>query len=792
VVVLQLALAVLAVEWLGSMVVGATLGPPDSIVGADRIVGLRILDRDGELLREPLGGQGDRGRWVSLGELPDHLPRAILAAEDDGFVSHSGVDHLALGRAVLQNLAALRVVSGASTVTQQLAKLSMGGVHDRTLRRKLLEMAASLHFERHLTKEEILEAYVNWVPLGHLTRGCDMASRTYFRKPAAHLTLSESAALAALLRGPGMLDPYTHPDRLEKRRQWVLGRMAEEGWVDEDALEHALRTPPSFLPPSPVFRAPHLADEILERTSRDRLASGTVITTIDMDLQRKVENLASRIVEDLRPLDVTNAAVVVIHNPTAEVLAWVGSSGYFDEENGGMNDGVTALRSPGSALKPFVYAHGLESGFTPASLFEDVETHFPTPEGPYRPRNYDGMYHGPVLLRQALGSSYNVPAVLLAARLGPGPVLQSLREAGFASLDKDADHYGAAIALGDGEVTLLELASAYSALARGGEWRRPVIVRAVSDASGDPVALSQPTARRILGPQTAYLVTSILSDPAARAPAFGDARVFDPDFPLAVKTGTSHDYRDNWAVGYTTDVTVAVWVGNFDGKPMGNISGITGAGPLLREVIELATSGRDPAPFPRPPGVTDRRVCSLSGALPGPACSYTHEEVFVAGTEPRHTCAFHVKAEVDVRNGKLAGPGCPEGVRRTAVFESYPPGLHEWAEQAGRPLLPPYSEHCPGHGPVEPAGEATASIASPRDGALFAVSPDVPTHLQLIEVKMVLPPGTGSASLLVDGRKAGTAAGPPWIVDWVLEPGEHLFAVRAAGLTSDPITVFVD
>jgi penicillin-binding protein 1C len=766
--ILQAACLLLAVELAGSLIVGARLGPPRDIVGPERIVGLRILDRDGTLLREPLGAQGDRGRWVSLHELPPHLPRALLAAEDDRFLSHSGVDHLAVGRAMVQNAAAGRVVSGASTITQQLAKLTLHGAGHRTLGRKLLEMAASQHFERHLTKDEVLEAYVNWVPLGHLTRGCDMAARTYFHKPASHLTLSESAALAALLRGPGALDPYRHPDRLEQRRRWVLGRMAAEGFIDQADLRHALRTPPVFQPPSPVFRAPHLADEILSRTSRDRLAAGTVTTTIDLDLQRKAENLAARIVEGLGPLDVTNAAIVVIHNPTAEVLAWVGSAGYFDDEDGGMNDGVTARRSPGSALKPFVYAQGLESGHTPASLFEDVETFFPTPEGPYRPRNYDGMYHGPVLLRQALGSSYNVPAVTLAAHLGPDRVLASLREAGFDSLDEDGSHYGAAIALGDGEVTLLELAAAYSALARGGTWRQPVIVRSVTDAAGEPVALDEPARRRILGPQTAYLVTSILSDPAARAPAFGEARVFDPDYPLAVKTGTSHDYRDNWAVGYTAEVTVAVWVGNFDGQPMGNISGITGAGPLLREVVDLAMAGHDPAPFPRPSGLVERRVCSLSGALPGPACTHTHEEIFAKGTEPREACTFHVLAVVD---------------GHAAVLESYPPGLQQWAVSAGRPLL---------SGGAEGAGAREASITSPRDGALFATSPDVPAHLQLVEVKMDVPPDAGSASLLVDGRKAGTVAGPPWILDWVLEPGEHRMAVTAGGLTSDPITVFVD
>lgn len=780
--VLQLLVAGWAAIHIARLVVGSLLGPAEELVSPERIVGLRILDRDGSPIREPLGGMGDRGRWASLDRLPSHLPLAVLAAEDERFASHPGVDLAATCRALVQNLASMRLVSGASTITQQLVKLATGGVHRRTVGRKLFEMAASLHLEHHLTKDQILEAYLNWVPYGHLTRGVAMASETYFGKPAEHLTLSESAALAALLRGPGALDPYSHPERLESRRRWVLDRMLLEGWIDPSSHAHAAASPPTFVQPRSVFRAPHLADEIISRASADRLASGTIATTIDIDLQREAETLAGRIVDDLRPLDVTNAAVIVIHNPTSEVLAWVGSSEYWSTEHGGMNDGVTARRSPGSALKPFVYAEALERGLTPATLLEDVETTFPTPSGPYRPRNYDGLYHGPVLLRQALGSSYNVPAVWLAARMGPGSVLEALHEAGFESLDEDAAHYGAAIALGDGEVTLLELAAAYSALARGGTWTRPVLVRRIEDGQGRSVDLDPPPTRRIVTPQTAYLITSILSDHSARAPAFGEARVFDLGFPVAVKTGTSHDYRDNWAVGYTSEVTVAVWVGNFDGRPMGNISGITGAGPLFRGVMRAAASGLPP--FHRPPGIETTRVCALSGALPGPACAVTYEEHFSPSTSPTHLCPIHGLHEIDVRTGRPADPDTPEHLVSAVVLESYPDTLVEWAVRAGRPLLPST--------PAAATGTTSPGIAHPSQGAVFAISPDVPRDMQIVEIGLTVPPGTHEVSLLVDGDPAGTATSPPWVVDWILEPGTHTLACRTGAHASSPITVYVE
>lgn len=790
---LQVLLACALTLLAASFVVGHQMGDPAHLVAPERIVALRVLDREGELLREPLGGQGDRGRWVALRDVSPFLVSAVTSAEDRRFAAHRGVDPAAVARAAAQNASAGRVVSGGSTITQQLVKLSTGRTRQRTLGVKLQEMAAALHYERHLDKDRIMEAYLNWIPFGHLARGVEMASQTYFAKPAAHLSVSESAALAALIRGPGGLDPYRHPDELEKRRRWVLERMLKNGHIDTDQYRHGVDHPPRFRKPAPVFEAPHLAEEILQRTSEDRFSSGAVVTTIDSRLQQQAESLVESIVQELSTVDVSTASVVVIHNPTGEVVAWVGSRGYFHRASLGMNDGVTARRSPGSALKPILYAEAMEHGYTPATMLADVPTSFPTPEGAYRPSNYDDSFRGPVLLREALGSSLNVPAVAVAAHLGPATVLDAMHRAGLESLDRDASHYGAAIALGDGEVTLLELASAYSALARGGRWMDPVLVRELRAADGSAIDLEPPATRRVFHQRTAYLVTDILSDPTARAPAFGRAAVFDLGFPVAVKTGTSHDYRDNWTVGYTPVYTVAAWVGNFDGTPMGNISGITGAGPLFASVMQSAMEGLPPHDFPRPPGLVERRVCALSGGLPSPHCHVVRTELFARGTEPQEKCSIHQVLPVDTRNGLLASAGCAADVVQDRPFEVYPEQMAHWAVKAGRPVAPGPSDLCSDAASVAASASPgdPPSILEPSDGAVFSLVPDIPASQQVVKVK--LDPGPSQrVTLMVDGEKAGEVTGAPWVLEWALEPGKHLLTASSGSVAGAPVSVYVN
>ncbi|HEU4533015.1 MAG TPA: transglycosylase domain-containing protein, partial [Polyangiaceae bacterium] len=485
---------------------------------------------------------------------------------------------------------ARRVVSGASTLTQQLA---------RTVERrppglwgKLREMAIALRIERSLSKDEILGHYLGLVAFGPRLRGVEAASEAYFGKPARDLSLAEAALLAGVARGPTLYDPRRRPELARRRRDRVVDRMAAAGLASGDearrAKAEALRLPPA----ERARDAPHFAGALLAGAlgpGPGPLAARAteVESTLDGALQARVEAAVRARLGDLAGRDASAAAAVVLENEGGEIVAYVGSPDAGDEARLGANDGVRALRQPGSALKPFVYELALESlGWTPATVLPDVELHFPSEAGDFRPRDYDGRMHGPVRLREALANSYNVPAAYAASVLGPARLLGRLRELGFASLDRPAEHYGVALALGDGEVRLLDLAAAYATLARGGTFLPPRGLRAYREPGGAWQRPPPPAPRRVLDPAATAAITDVLADPHARRAAFGDA--WASEHPIAVKTGTSKGFRDNWAVAYTRRVTVAVWVGNFDGRPMRGVSGVAGAGPIARDALAAA------------------------------------------------------------------------------------------------------------------------------------------------------------------------------------------------------------
>jgi len=416
-------------------------------------------------------------------------------------------------------------------------------------------------------------------------------------------------------------------------------------------------------------------------------------------------------------------------------------------------------------------------GMTAATVLPDVELVIETDAGPYRPRNYDGRFHGPVLLREALGSSLNVPAVHVTETLGPARVLELLRRAGFASLTESGDHYGAALALGDGEVRLLELAEAYVMLARGGE-RVPVrAVRAVTRTSGEREELPRAPPVRVLQPRTAAILTHVLSDDVARAASFGRDGALVLPFPVAAKTGTSKGYRDNWTVGFTHEVTVAVWAGHFDGTPMAGSSGITGAAPLFHDVMLAAMQGRSRAPLVDLAGLVTVEICPESGERPGPDCPHHTSELFLPEQAPAHSCTFHVRAWVDSENGLLSRPGCPGAVER--VLEGHGPGTRGWAASTGRPLPPTeVSPRCP-DAPRPGALASTARIRFPRDGARFLLDPGAPARQEIV---LAAEPGSAEGALrfVLDGRPLGVARAP-FELPWALTPGEHVLAVEPAG-----------
>jgi penicillin-binding protein 1C len=483
---------------------------------------------------------------VPLAELGDRIQRAVVAAEDRRFARHPGVDPLAMARAFGQLCAERRVVSGASTITQQLARTVVP--RPRTVRGKLGEMALALRIEASLGKREILEQYLNRVAFGPGLRGVEAASRFYFDKPTRDLSLAEAAALAVLPRGPTLYDPRRSPERLRKRRDEVLERMREVGFASSDEVARAQAEPILLAPRGSGLGAPHLVEAVLSGAfegdgDRDlgplRGLAGDVTLTIDRGLQREMEVLAQDAVRALAARRVSAAAVVVLDNASGDVLAYVGSPDAEDAARLGHNDGVLALRQPGSALKPFLYELAMERlGFTAATALPDVALELPEPSGSYAPQNYDGRYHGPVRLREALANSYNIPAVWTAAALGPDRVVARLRALGLGSLTREGAHYGAAIALGDGEVRLLDLASAYATLARGGLFLPARAVREARHRGGAPVSLPDPPPpARVFDPARARVITDILADPKARVSAFGEHSALELPFPATVKSG---------------------------------------------------------------------------------------------------------------------------------------------------------------------------------------------------------------------------------------------------------------
>jgi penicillin-binding protein 1C len=748
---------------------------------------VRVLDRGGRVMAEVRADDGARARWVGLDEIGPTLPRALMAAEDRRFFVHPGVDPIAIARAAAQALWHGRIVSGGSTLTQQLARTLVP--RPRTLAGKVREAAVALRIEWSLSKPRILESYLNLVAFGPSLRGVEAASRFYFDKPARALSLAEAATLAAMPRGPSIYDPRRASGELRARRDRILDRVLEAGWAERDQVERARREPIEPHVRASGWSAPHLGRGLLSGAIHPEVGplagrASEVRTTIDGALQREAQAAARATVSSLQRRSATAAAAVVLDNDSAEVLAWVGSPDFQDARHGGQNDGVLALRQPGSTLKPFVYAVGMEElGWTAATLLPDVDLHIATDSGDYHPHNYDGQYHGPVRLREALGCSYNVPAVHAATTVGPERVLTRLRELGMRTLTAEADHYGSAIALGDGEVRLVDLANAYATLARGGVWLPVRTMRGATDSRGAPIGLPRAEPRRVMDERTAALLLDVLADPNARLSSFGAGSVLELPFEAAVKTGTSKGFRDNLAVGATREVTVAVWVGNFDGSPMQGVSGVTGAGPLWRAVMMAAMEGKPQRPFARPEEGLERvEVCSLSGMLPHAACKHRMTEVFARGTAPERTCDMHVEVDIDRRNGLRAGPGCSRAVVARESFETFDSQFTSWAVAAKRPIPPAdWSPLCPAGAVGSEPERGRLAMKYPYPGAVFASDPSLPDSAQGLVLRAEAPAGAKRVRFVLDGV-AMAAQGAQMERTVALAAGVHRVWVEAEGM----------
>jgi len=761
----RLALAALCGVLGLAMSLGLPL-PTDAAPGSR--ASIQITDRTGDLLREiqPDG----TGAPVELADVAPQVVVALVATEDRRFYRHHGVDLLALARAVKQNAAAGEITSGGSTLTMQVARALRGRTTRATFGDKLAEAHLALRLDLRRSKDEILALWLNRVAFGNRAHGIEAAAQTYFAKSARDLTVPEAALLVGLPQRPSALDPFRYADRAKARQQTVLAAMQREGQITNDEHEALSSTPLAFVRPHTTFRAPHFVEHV-----RQRVPEGTleVQTTIRPSLQLEAETIVASHLRGLADASVTAAAAVVLDNQTGDVLAYVGSPDFWDESARGQVDGARALRQPGSALKPFTYALAFQSGqTTPDALIADLDLQIVEAGGAFSPENYDKVFHGPVPARQALASSYNVPAVRLVQEVGPEALLKLLRRSGFESLKQSAEHYGVGLTLGNGEVRLVELARAYAGIARGGALPSVQTVRWIRTVAGDTLHRQRETTTDMgLTPEVTYLLADILSDPEARAPGFGRGGPLELPFPVAVKTGTSKDYRDNWAVGFTPHHTVAVWVGNADGSPMRWVSGTRGAGPIFNALMRELGSGGD---FERPEGIVEREVCAVSGDRPGAVCPTTRRAIGLASHAHRDTCQIHQRIAVDARTGLLADASTPADQIEPRVFVVYPAEYHAWMRERGLALPPMATATVAARDRLRTSDRLR--ITYPEPGTAFVFDPVLRPEYQRVRLK-----GHADADLLdvrwvVNGTPLASSLDA---ADWTLTPGRHTTELQA-------------
>ncbi len=684
----------------------------------------RILDRNGNTIYEIIDPNAGRRTYVPLDKISPYLIAATIATEDKEYYNHPGFDPVAVARAFWQNYTAGDIVSGASTITQQLARMILlddTERYKRSYERKTREIVLAAEITRKYSKEEILEIYLNENNYGNLAYGIQAAAETYFETSAEKLSLGQASFLAGLPQAPAVYDIYTNRDATLARQKQVLILMYDLSQersciyvstkldrVCINEIANAAQEIENYefkqRDYSMVF--PHWVNYV--RTQLESqfdpqtiYRSGfTVYTTLDPEIQNRVQGIVKEQVAAIADKNATNGAAIVIQPTTGEILAMVGSADFYNESISGQVNMSLAPRQPGSSIKPLVYLAAFEKGWTPATLIWDVPTDFSPsgrpddPREPYKPVNYDGRFHGPVTVRSALANSYNIPAVKALEFVGiyddpftsyPDGFVNFAKRMGISTLTRE--DYGMSLSLGGGEVTLLEMTDTFAALANNGNKLPPVAITKIVDYLGNLVyEYEKPAPVRVLREEHAYLMSSILSDSQARAPMFGTNSVLNLPFPAAVKTGTTNDFRDNWTIGYTPDVAIGVWVGNADYSPMIDTTGVTGAAPIWAEAMQFAENrlvGGNFSNFSRPSGIVDKIICSVSGTEPSEWCPSQRNEIFAYDQLPlSKNDDFWQKINVDTWTGLRASAACNEFTKEEFVLNVKDKWAIKWIQDS--------------------------------------------------------------------------------------------------------------
>ena len=798
-----------------------------------------VLDRNGEWLRAFLA---DDGMWrfrkeVSSNQSPvirretgnykletgnysvsPLLHQAMLTAEDRWFYYHFGINPVSILTAFYDNIKAREVVRGGSTITMQLARLMEPKT--RTIPNKLIEMFRALQLELTYSKSEILNFYFNMLPYGGNIVGTDAASRLYFNKPQHAISLGEAALLAAIPNAPERLRPDRFPENARRARAKILNRLLARRQISEEQWREALREPIPTKRHVLPFNAPHLSRMLVKRDrwNRETSADGRIHTTIDA----KVQKTASRILNEYlvgarlprrygiagsQSHTASTGAIVVMDTETRHVLAMVGSHDFFDQQASGQVNGTLAPRSPGSTLKPFVYALAIEQGLiTPETLLFDVPVNY----AGYEPVNYNGTYNGYVPARQALAASLNVPAVNLSARLKDVTLHAFLKQAGLSTL-APSKKYGLSMVLGGCEVNLLELTTLYAGLANMGEFAPYQIVishqqSAISSQSqkcslkrsgrrldtaepqiSNPVDYSAREIKKLLREETSFIITEMLTASQLPANTIKNPEAFESTMNLpkiAWKTGTSYGHRDAWCIGYSPKLTIGVWLGNFNGKGAPMLSGADAATPILFALFTALTGQDTHRWYTTPEHLKTREVCALTGVPPSPHCPTRKSDVYIPGISSVKTCSIHKQVYVDTVTGYSlcshcrnlptkkfpvtsyqlpVGAGLPNPYNvETEIFEEWPAEAATWLAKNGFavPMLPEHNPLCTG----TVAGTAPV-ILSPAQDTVYYIRDGIPIENQKIQLSASTSNRTQQLFWFLDGELIfkGDAEQPYWL-----------------------------
>lgn len=635
----------------------------------------KIYDRNGVVLYDVFNQQNRT--YVTLDKVPKTLQQATISIEDKDFYTNEGYSMMGYLRSIKNLLLYRSIEGGGSTLTQQLVKNTLL-TSEQTLPRKIKELMLSMQVDKKYSKKQILELYLNIVPYGGTAVGVEAASEQYFGKKVGDLNLVESAILAGFPQLPSYYSPYgPTPRAYIDRTTNVVRRMREDGYITEKQEQDAVKQLPhvKFLTQDHTIKAPHFAfyvkDLLTKQFGETTVEQGglQVTTTLDYKLQQAAEDIVSEEVTDAKSLNVGNGASIVVDPQNGEILAMVGSRDFFATSEatlkgtipfeGQFNVVTQGLRQPGSSIKPIAYATALARGYTAATMLMDTPTAFQGGEGQpdYTPKNYDGKFHGPVQLRFALGNSLNIPAVKLLALIGIKNMLSTAYNMGITTLaptDENMKRFGLSLTLGGGEVHMMDMASAYSAFANGGYKVEPVAILKVTDSKGKVLYERKDIEKeKVLSPEVAYIISHMLLDNNARLITFGPNSYLNiPGRTVAVKTGTTDDKRDNWAIGWTPNILVVSWVGNNDNSPLGNVaSGVTGATPIWRRIIMEALKNKPHVEFQKPDNVVAATIDALGGGTPVDG-QPTRTEYFIKGTEPQSKAAIYKDIKISKADDK--------------------------------------------------------------------------------------------------------------------------------------------